>query len=103
MQSMGPLEIKVDAMLKKLSLLERMDQLLQKWEHPKKVSNPEEKKDIDTNLRGPRDSLAAAPHEESSMGKKSPQQRGLTTYSILEEIPHRHCCRKHNREAELKR
>ena len=33
LQRMGPLEIKVDAMLEKLSLLERMDQLLQKWEH----------------------------------------------------------------------
>ena len=98
LQRMGPLEIKVDAMLEKLLLLERMDQLLQKWEHSKKVSNPEEKKGIGTNLRGPHVGLVAAPQEESSMGEKSPQQ-----IPFPKKFHARCCCQKQNREVELKR
>ena len=78
----------MDAMLEKQSLLKRMDQLLQKWEHSEKVTNLEEKKGIGTNLREHHVGLVAAPQEESSMGEKSPQQQGVTTDSIPEEIPH---------------
>ena len=77
----------MDAMLEKLSLLERMDQLLQKWEHTEKVFKPRKKKGIVTNLRGPHVGLEAVPQEESSIGEKSTEKRGVTTDPIPEEIP----------------
>ena len=37
LQRLGPIEIKVDSMMGKLTVLERMEQLLLKWENRKKI------------------------------------------------------------------
>ena len=44
LQRIGPLEIKVDAMLEKLLLLERMDQLLHNWNTQKKFQTQKKRK-----------------------------------------------------------
>ena len=38
-QRLGPLEVKVDSMLEKLSLLERMEKMMQRWEPTQKSTS----------------------------------------------------------------
>ena len=39
LQQVGQLEVKVDSMFTKLSMLEKMEQMMHKWENPKKNNN----------------------------------------------------------------
>ena len=39
LQQVGQLEVKVDSMFTKLSVLEKMEQMMHKWENPKKKNN----------------------------------------------------------------
>ena len=39
LQQVGQLEVKVDSMFTKLSGLEKMEQMMHKWENPKKKKN----------------------------------------------------------------
>ena len=68
LQRLGPLEVKVDSMLEKLSLLERMEKMLQKWENSEKGSSSEEKKDKSSNPKDPNFGLVTTTPEESSIG-----------------------------------
>ena len=68
LQRLGPLEVKVDSMLEKLSLLKRMEKMLQKWENSEKGSSFEEKKDKSSNPKDPNFGLVTATPEESSIG-----------------------------------
>ena len=43
LQRLGSIEVKVDSMMAKLTVLERMEQLLLKWEILEKNTNPEGK------------------------------------------------------------
>ena len=60
LQRLGPLEEKVNSMLKKLSLLERMEQMLQKLENLEKGAPPENKKEKGPILEGPKSGLETA-------------------------------------------
>ena len=68
LQRLGPLEVKVDSMLEKLLLLERMDKVLQRWENPKRASSLEEEKDQNTNPKDPNFRVVATMPKESSIG-----------------------------------
>ena len=46
LQRLGPIEIKVDSMIGKLIVLERMEQLLLKWENRKKYKPRREEEQI---------------------------------------------------------
>ena len=58
----------MDSMLEKLSMLERMEKMMQKWESSERFSTSEEKKVISPNPTDPHLGVMAAPLEESSMG-----------------------------------
>ena len=60
LQILGPPEEKVDSMLKKLSLLERMEQMLQKLENLEKGAPQENKKEKGPILEGPKFGLETA-------------------------------------------
>ena len=61
LQRMGALAVKVDSMLEKLPMLERMEKILQKWENSEKGSYPKET----------RSGLVTATLEEGSARTKS--------------------------------
>ena len=65
LQRLGPLEEKVDSMLKKLSLRERMEQMLHKLENLEKGAPPENK-EKGPILEGPKSGL------ETTSPKKVP-------------------------------
>ena len=71
LQRLGPLEVKVESMLQKFSLLEKMEQMLQKWENPAKASPSEERKDMCFKPKGPIFGLVNATAVESSIRAKS--------------------------------
>ena len=74
-KAMGPLEVKVDSMLEKLSLLERMVRMLQKWENPEEAMSLGEKKEKSSLLKEPTFGLVATMPEESSIGARSSPQK----------------------------
>ena len=43
LQQVGQLEVKVDSMFTKVSVLEKMEQMMHKWENPKKKQQPQRK------------------------------------------------------------
>ena len=45
LQFLGPLEIKVDSMLEKLSILQRLEKMVQRWEDSGRVTASEQKKE----------------------------------------------------------
>lgn len=57
-------------MLEKLSLLERMEKMMQRWENSKGVTTLEEKGDKGINLRDLNLGVVATPIKESSKGTK---------------------------------
>ena len=71
LQRLGPLEVNVDSMLEKPSLLERMEKMLQKWENSERGSSSEEKKNKSSNPKDPNISLVTTMPEESSIGARS--------------------------------
>ena len=71
LQRLGPLEVKVDSMLEKLLLLERMEKMLQKSENSERGSSSEEKKDKSSHPKDLNFSLFTATPEESSIGVRS--------------------------------
>ena len=85
LQILSPLEEKVDSMLKTLSLLERMEQMLQKLENLEKGALPENKKEKGPILEGPKSGLETARPEESSIGVGSTPQEEPKEVSMPEE------------------
>ena len=53
LQRLSLLEVKVDSMLEKLSLLDRMEKVLQRCENSEGASSSKEKKDKNTNPKDP--------------------------------------------------
>ena len=84
LQRLSPLEVKVNSMLEKLSLLEWMEKMMQKWESLERVSTSEVKKDKSMYSKDPNLRVVANPLEENSIGRTS-HQRG--SESILEMLP----------------
>ena len=67
-QRLGPLELKVDSMLEKLSLINKMEKVLQRWENSERASSSEEKKDKNTSPKDSDLGVLAATTGESSLG-----------------------------------
>ena len=84
-QRLGPLEEKIDFMLKKLSLLERIEQMLQKLENLEKGAPPENKKEKGPILEGPKSGLETARPEESSIRVVSTPREEPKEVSMPEE------------------
>ena len=51
LQRLGPLEVKVDSMLEKLTLLERVEKMMQKWQDSGRSIPVEQKRDKECHLR----------------------------------------------------
>ena len=48
----GPLEMKVDSMLERLSVLETLKQMVQRWEDAERITTSEQKKEKSIILEG---------------------------------------------------
>ena len=68
LQQLGPLEVKVDSMLEKLSVLDRLEQMVHRWEDPKRITNSEKKKEKSVILGGSKSRTIPETLEESSTG-----------------------------------
>ena len=71
LQKLGPLEVKVDSMLEKLSLIDKMEKVLWRWENSERASSSEEKKDKNTSPKDPDLTVLAATTGESSLGGRT--------------------------------
>ena len=74
LQRLHPLETKVDAMVEKLSLLERLEKTMQRWEDFGRVT-VFEYKEKGIFLRGPNFGMAAAPLKRARLGLDRAMQR----------------------------
>ena len=84
---MGPLEVKVDSMLEKLSLLERMEKVLHVWENSQKGSSSKGKKDKGPNSKDPNSGIIAATLERGSQGVRSIPRKETEGGPMPEESP----------------
>ena len=71
LQGLGPLENKVDYMLEKLSLLERLEKIMHRWEDSGKVMSSELKKEKGISREGFSSGVRVLPGEERSSRNKS--------------------------------
>ena len=74
--------------MEKLTVLERMEQLLLKWENPEKATNPKAKKSKSSEPMNPNFHQVATSQEESLMGEKPLQLKGTDVEPTSEEMPH---------------
>ena len=70
LQHLGPLEIKVDSMLEKLSVLERLEKMVQRWEDSGRVTTSKQKKEKSIMLGDLKSGSGKEPLEESVTGMR---------------------------------
>ena len=87
LQWLGPLEVKVDSMLEKLSLIDRIEKVLQMWENSERASSLEEKKDKNTSPKDPDLGVLTAMTGESSLGGQPLPREELRIESIVSRKP----------------
>ena len=68
---LGPLEVKVDSMLEKLTLLERVEKMIHKWEDSGRSIPVEQKRDKSVFSEAPKGGMGMTPLEEGSSRTKS--------------------------------
>ena len=71
LQRLGPLEIKVDLMLEKSLVLERLEKMVQRWEDSGRVTTSEQKKEKSFILGDSKSGLWKEQLEESATGTRS--------------------------------
>ena len=75
-------------MLEKLSMLEKMAKMLQKWENSEKASSLKEKREKSSNMKEPRSGVIATPLEEGSSGTKNLLQGEMEANPLPDKNPH---------------
>ena len=88
LQRLGPLEVKVDTMLEKRLMLEKMENMLQKWENSEKASSSEEKKEKSSDMKEPRSAVIITPPRGGSSGMKNLPQREREANPLPDGNPH---------------
>ena len=68
LQRLGPLEVKVDSMLEKISILDRLEKMVLRWEDPKRITISKQKKENSVILGGSKSGTVPKTLEESSTG-----------------------------------